>query len=583
MENLRVRYAGRKDPALDGVDLVLNEGETVLLLGASGSGKSTLALTLNGLIPHSLGCEMDGAVRVDGLETRETEVAELSQRVGIVFQDPEAQFVTLKVEDEVVFGLENLCVLPGEMDERVDRALSQVGMIGHRHRRVDALSGGEKQRIALAALLAMEPRILVFDEPTANLDPVGTRDVFALISELKERGNHTVVLIEHKLDELMHLIDRVVALGPGGEVLADGPPRAVFRDRADALQRHGVWMPQTALLAHRMGERGLPLDPFPVTLDEAEKALRRQPVHRVVGSEKRRAPQDPPRDSTNGAPAIEVRDLSYSYGEDRVLDSVSLTVPRGDFLAVVGANGAGKTTLARHVAGVLRPPRGAVFVEGRDVSRTPARDLSRRVGYVFQNPEHQFVTDYVAEEVGYGLRVMGLPEAEVSECTSAMLERFGLLRYAKANPFTLSHGEKRRLSVATMLAAGQQTLVLDEPTFGQDQKNAGEMMGLLCELNAEGRTVVVITHDMTLVAERARHAAVMSGGELLFHGPTRELFARPEVLRRAHLTPPPLARLAARLSWHDPAWTGLLTLDDIAAEPEDQRPEGAERRADLLP
>ncbi len=582
IQDLRVRYAGRKAPALDGVDLALNEGETVLLLGASGSGKSTLALTLNGLIPHSLGCEMDGSVRVAGMDTRQTEVAGLSQRVGIVFQDPEAQFVTLKVEDEVVFGLENLCVPPGDMDGRVDRALARVGMAGHRHRRVDALSGGEKQRVALASLLAMEPRVLVFDEPTANLDPVGTREVFALISSLKERGEHTVVLIEHKLDDLMHLIDRVVALGEAGEVLADGPPRAVFRDHADALRSPGVWMPQTALLAHRMGGRGLPLDPFPVTPDEAERALRRQPIPKIVGAKRRRTPEGPPGTSVNGAPAIEVRDLSYAYGDDRVLDSVSLTVPRGDFLAVVGANGAGKTTLALHLAGVLRPPRDAVFVEGRDVSRTPARDLSRRVGYVFQNPEHQFVTDSVADEVGYGLRAMGLPEAEVAERTAAMLERFGLSRYAKANPFTLSHGEKRRLSVATMLAAGQQTLILDEPTFGQDQKNAGEMMALLRELNAGGRTIVVITHDMTLVAEHARHAAVMSGGGLLFCGPTRELFARPDVLSRARLEPPPLARLAARLSRHDPAWAGLLTLDDVA-EPEDPRPEGAQRRADLLP
>jgi energy-coupling factor transporter ATP-binding protein EcfA2 len=578
IEDLRVRYAGRKAPVLDGVDLMLNEGETVLLLGASGSGKSTLALTLNGLIPHSLGCEMGGSVRVAGMDTQETEVAELARRVGLVFQDPEAQFVTLEVEDEVVFGLENLCVPPQDMDGRVDRALARVRMGAFRHRRVDALSGGEKQRVALASLLAMEPRVLVFDEPTANLDPAGTREVFDLISDLKARGEHTIVLIEHKLDGLMHLVDRVVALGRAGELLADGPPREVFDARADTLREQGVWAPQISLLAHRLRDRGFAVDPLPVTPEEAERTLRRVPGSAVAGPDER-CQQQP---QTPGPPAVEVRGLSHAYGRDAVLDDVSLTVPRGDFLAVVGANGAGKTTLALHLAGVLRPPPGAVLVGGRDVARTPARELARRVGYVFQNPEHQFVTDSVADEVGYGLRGMGLPEAEVAERTAAMLERFGLRRYAKANPFTLSHGEKRRLSVATMLAAGQETLVLDEPTFGQDQRNAEEMMALLRDLNAGGRTVIIITHDMTLVAEHARHAAVLAGGTLLFHGPARETFARPDVLDRARLEPPPLARLARRLARHDPAWGGLLVAGDVAS-PGDHQPQGAERRADLLP
>ncbi|MCU0495009.1 MAG: energy-coupling factor transporter ATPase [Chloroflexaceae bacterium] len=562
--NLSVGYPGRKLPTLQDVSLSVTAGETVLLLGASGCGKSTLALTLNGLIPHSIGSITAGSVHVDSLDTQATAVAALAQRVGIVFQDPEAQFVTLTVEDELLFGLENLCLPPAQMDGRVETALAQVGMAAYRRHPVDRLSGGQKQRIALAALLALEPQLLLFDEPTANLDPVGTQDVFRLIAERKAQGQNTIILIEHKLDELIHLVDRVVVLGFQGAILADGPPRSVFRDDGPTLIDHGIWMPQVCLLAHQLRAQGLALDPFPVTLDEAEQVLRDVPgalaTHGApppilqTDSEQVASPQ--------AAPALEVRNLSFRYGAQQVLSDISLRVPQGDFLALVGANGAGKTTLAQHLVGILAAPPGTVWLHGQDLRRMRARDLAKQIGYVFQNPEHQFVTASVFEEVAYGLRVLGHAEASVTVQAEALLARFGLERYARANPFTLSHGEKRRLSVATMLAMGQQTLILDEPTFGQDQRNAEAIMALLRDLHSEGRTIIIITHDMALVAEHAAHVAVMNAGRLLFHGDTRVAFAQPELLRQAHLTPPPIAQLAARLAWQQPGWAGLCTIAD---------------------
>lgn len=560
IEGVSVRYIGRKDPALEHLTLRFNAGETVLLLGASGCGKSTLALTLNGLIPHSVGAAMSGRIVVDGLDTQQAAVAELAQKVGIVFQDPEAQFVTLKVEDEVVFGLENLCRPPETMRAAVDAALAAVGMPDAHAREVFKLSGGEKQRIALAALLAMAPQVLVFDEPTANLDPAGTRDVFALIAELKARRTHTIILIEHKLDELMHLIDRVVVLDRGGQVIADGSPREVFDCCGAALQTAGVWMPYVCRLAHALRDRGMTLDRFPVTLDEAAEVL--GPWSLVTGHSSFVIRASPPADGkgqmTNDKMAIEVRHLSCARGGRVVLDDVSLRVAQGEFLAIVGANGAGKTTLAQHLMGILPAPRQTVFIEGQDVRDIPSPQLIERAGYVFQNPEHQFVTDSVFDEVAYGLRVKGLSAREVEARTNAMLERFGLRRLAKANPFTLSHGQKRRLSVATMLAMGQRTLILDEPTFGQDQRNADALMHMLRELHAEGRTVIIITHDMALVAEYAERVAVMSAGRILFDGDARELFARPELLRQARLTPPPIAQLAERV----PALRDALMLEE---------------------
>lgn len=592
LDQLTVKYPGRKQPTLEALSLTLTAGETVLLLGASGSGKSTLALTLNGLIPHSVGTITAGRVHVGGADTQETPVGELARQVGIVFQDPEAQFVTLNVEDEILFGLENLCLPPELMAARVRAALDQVGMAAYHRHPVDRLSGGQKQRIALAALLALEPQVLVFDEPTANLDPVGTRDVFALIAEHKRRHQHTIILIEHKLDELIHLVDRVVVLGERGAILADGPPRSVFHHHAADLEAQGVWMPQVCRLAHRLAAQGITLAALPVTLEEAVAELGASsqrpessgqgPGARDQGSDRfdpRNPPSDPqslisnprspipdPRsltpDPQSPTPdlAIYVRALSFDYGRQRILDGISLQVPGGEFLAIVGANGAGKTTLARHLMGILPPPRGTVFVNAHDVSRMTAHELVRQIGYVFQNPEHQFITESVFEEVAYGLRVQGLLEPEIATRSTSMLERFGLARYARANPFTLSHGEKRRLSVATMLAMGQDILILDEPTFGQDQRNAAAMMDLLQALHCEGRTIIMITHDMALVAEYANTVAVLNQGRLLFHGATPQAFAQPDVLEQARLTLPPLAQLGARLGRSD-----LLTLEAAVA------------------
>ncbi|MEM8531178.1 MAG: ATP-binding cassette domain-containing protein, partial [Chloroflexota bacterium] len=406
------------------------------------------------------------------------------------------------------------------------------------------------------------PHILVFDEPTANLDPVGTQDVFALIGEQKAQHDHTIILIEHKLDELMHLIDRVVVLGEHGSILADGTPRTVFGDYADTLKTHGIWMPQVCLLAHHLRTLGFALEPFPVTLEEAETALQTIEVSSTL--EQVSNPQETITTSLPEATTvINVHSLSFNYGQKRILDDVSLTIPQGDFLAIVGSNGAGKTTLAQHLVHILSPPAKTIFINNNDLTRIQAHDLMTQIGYVFQNPEHQFITNSVYDEIAYGLRTMGLGDDEVNTHTTTMLERFGLTRYAKANPFTLSHGEKRRLSVATMLAVGQEILILDEPTFGQDQRNATAMMELLQDLHGEGRTIIIISHDMGLVADYAQHVAVMSQGHLLFHGPTSLAFAQPDLLQQARLTLPPLARLTAQMAEHHSAWQGLLTMDDI--------------------
>ncbi|MCD5426036.1 MAG: energy-coupling factor transporter ATPase [Methanosarcinaceae archaeon] len=558
VENLHFKYTGRKIAALSGVNVEISEGETVLLLGSSGSGKSTLALSFNGLIPQKISGKMSGSVFISKMNTKETYISSLTQEVGILFQDPESQFVTMTVEDEITFGLENLCIHRQKMDNLIDDALKQVGMLHCRHRQLDELSGGEKQRLAIACLLAMQPKILIFDEPTANLDPIGTQQVFETIAKLKQTGKFTIIIIEHKLDELMDLIDRVLVLSAKGTVVYDGSPEVIFNDKVSDLLQYGVWIPQTVCLAHKIRLFGVEIPSLPLTITQAEQTLKKVLPHINKNSFNFCC------DDCDGKPSIiEVRNLSFKYNQKTIIRDVNLNIIEGDFLALVGPNGAGKTTLAQLLMGILRQQKGKILLNNMDISKIAYKELIKQVGFVFQNPEHQIITDSVEHEVSYGLQVMGLAEDEIKTRTDYLLTKFGLKQLAKANPFTLSHGEKRRLSVATMLAVGQKILILDEPTFGQDQRNADNLMQMLKSLHGEGCTVIMVTHDMALVAEYAKHVAVMIDGQIYFYGTVKEVFTQPELLAKANLTLPPIAELSRCLTEKNTDWPEFFTISQF--------------------
>ena len=547
VRDLSVKYPLRRRPALKGVSFDVAQGETLLILGPSGGGKSTLALTLNGLIPHNIEADVSGSVRVLGMEAFSTPPGMLSKHVGVVFQDPEAQFCTLTVADEVAFGLENLGVPRSEMDGRIRRALSMVGMEGMERRHVGDLSGGEKQRLALASVLVMEPEIIVLDEPTANLDPLSTVEFFRIVEPL--RREHTILIVEHKLDECIHLVDRVLVLSHEGTVVAEGPPREIFSRRSSDLLRYGIWIPQVTEWALGLRSRGFAVPTLPLTVEEAVALARELRIGR-----EEIAPAARKRWSIRGRPAaVEVRGLSYTYprAEAPALKSASLEVPEGSLFALLGPNGSGKSTLAAHLISIRTPPPRKVFVFGADVAETPLERLTEMVGYVFQNPEHQFVTDSVYDELAYSLRVRGWRESEIAPKVESVLRDFHLEHLAKANPFTLSQGQKRRLSVATMLVVGQRLLVLDEPTFGQDRLTTERMIARWKALQAKGVTVLFITHDMRLVLEVAEQVAVLSNGSTIYQGAVERLYSEESLLREAHIVPPPLYRVAMALgrSW----------------------------------
>ncbi|WP_229402465.1 ABC transporter ATP-binding protein [Micromonospora okii] len=451
------RHAGRRAWAVRGVDLRVEAGERVLLLGPSGAGKSTLLAALAGLLPHDSG-EQEGTVEVDGVDPRDDR-----ERVGIVFQDPQTQLVMARSGDDVAFGLENRGVPADEIWPRVDEALRRVGFPYHRDRPTAALSGGEQQRLALAGALALRPGLLLLDEPTANLDPAGAALVRRAVVDALGRDT-TLVLVEHRVAEALPLVDRVVVLEPGGGVRADGPPEAVFAAHGDALAAEGVWVPGRTVPPRRAA------GPPGETLLTADRVAL------------------PPR-----------------------LAATDLAVRAGEALAVLGPNGAGKSTLALLLGGLLRPGGGRVAatgaLAGRDAGTPPHRwrapALARRIGSVFQSPEHQFVTGTVFDELALGPRRTGQPEPAVRSTVDALLERLRLTALARANPYTLSGGQARRLSVATALATAPRLLVCDEPTFGQDRRTWLELVDLFAELRDAGHGVVTVTHDPDFVAALA--------------------------------------------------------------------------------
>ena len=565
LDVVRIRYAGAQHPTPDGVSLRVDAGEVVLILGPSGCGKSTLTLALDGLVPQAIAAEFEGIVRVAGLDTREHSVAELSEYVAMVFQDPDSQIVTGTLLDEVAFGTENRLLPADEVLARAERALKLVGLWDRRGDNPDVLSGGGRQRLAIACALALASPVLVLDEPTANLDPAGIDEVYAVLRELANDHDHAIVLVEHNLDAAVDIVDRVVVLDAAGRLVVDGPAREVLQGRARELADLGVWLPVSTLAAIRLEDAGVPIGPLPLSPSELAASLEAvdelpAPVPEYAASGMRSA------DAAALAPAaaITVRSATIRRGGRRgpvVVDGVDLDVASGDFMAIVGTNGAGKTTLLQAIAGVIPAPRGTIDVLGMDPVRADARARARQIGFVFQNPEHQFVGHTVADELELGLRLQGVPELERQAEVERMLRRFDLIAHRDRHPFLLSGGQKRRLSVGTALVAGAPVLALDEPTFGQDRARAAELLDILAALNAEGTTVLVVTHDLQLVADYANRVAVMQGGRVLGVGPTADVLAGP-LIEAAGLRHPPLARATRSLVRH-PEWQQVTRMSQL--------------------
>lgn len=534
LRNLSFTYLGSAVEALSNVTLSIGSGELVVVMGATGAGKSTLAKCLNRTIPTFHAGTLTGDITILGEAMIDQGVADLAGSVGLVSQDFEAQLFATNVIQEIVFGMEQLGVDPAQMRQRVQSALQMVGLVNFETRDPSTLSGGEKQRLAIAATLALEPKILVFDEPTTDLDPAGKLEVFGVLAAMRQRG-YTIVLIEHE-SRAADFADRLLVMSKG-RIVGDGPPRDILA-RVAFLEEHGIRPPDLSRIATAAA-----LATVPSSCEEAAAALRQRYPQ---------APRPFPAQSIDRAeaPLLEASAVDYTYDSGKpALRGVSLSIRRGEFVALIGQNGSGKTTLAKHLNGLLKPTSGSVRLRGTDIRTLPLSTVAADVGYVFQNPDHQIFAASVFEEVAFGPRNLGVQPAEVEERVRDVLAVVGLAELAEEDPFLLSKGQRQRLAVASLLALRPTLLILDEPTTGLDYVEQRRMMELIARLRDDGMTFLMITHSPWVVAEYAERGVLMRSGAIVFDGPLRELFAKEELLASTRFRVPEATQVGLRLGF----------------------------------
>ncbi|MCC6188754.1 MAG: ABC transporter ATP-binding protein [Anaerolineales bacterium] len=544
------------------LDFEIEAGEFVIVLGPSGAGKSTLALCLTGIYPTVLGGRTAGHGRVVGLDVSQTTVPQLSTHIGLIFQDPDSQFCNLFVDEEVAFGPENLRLPREEVGARASAALRQVGLEGFQRRMINTLSGGQKQRVAIASVLAMGPEVLVLDQPTANLDPVGKNEIYDLLYRLNREQGKTIVLIEHQVDELIQFASRLLLMG-GGRLLANGAPREVLAAWGRRMEKEmGLWLPEVARLAFLAQDAGFPMAAFPLSADEVALAWPTLPAPMSAAL----ATARPPKRGHAGPFLLQGDHVTYCYADGfEAVRDVSFNVNTGDLVGLMGENGSGKTTLSLHFVGLLRPKGGRLLLGGESIASRGVKSLAADVGYVFQYPEHQFVADTVADEVAYTPRLEGKQGEALSRLVQSTLAEVGLQGLENRHPYTLSMGEKRRLSIATMLVRRPKLLILDEPSAGLDFRNTERIMTLLLALREQGTTIMLVTHTTYLVARYASQVLVMDHSELVFDGLPQDLFINLGRIRTKAIDRPEMLKVVEALrARQGVVLPPYLTVDELA-------------------
>ena len=539
IQDLSYRYRGTKENAIEAINLELERGEFLVLMGPTEAGKSTLATCINGLIPHFHKGKLEGNVVVCGKNTRDHTVSQMAEDVGLVFQDFEAQLFSTSVELEVAFGPENFAVPREEIGERIAESLAYVGLSDFRHRPPSTLSGGQKQKLAVASVLALQPKVLVMDEPTTDLDPISKMGIFEITNRLRQRSDLTLLVVEHETEEVLQASR--IALLKDGQLVKVGPAHEILRD-VDLIESLGLMPLGITRFFKDMGfaPSAVAVD-LPITPVEAEVAYRSSgwrvpPEAYEVLTAKEAAVEQAFRAK---APLIRCRDLEFSYPNGvKALDGISLDIYPGDIVAIVGQNGSGKTTLAKHFNGLLLPTGGTISVNGKTTQEQGIFRLGQYVGYVFQNPDHQIFSETVYDEVSFGPRLRGLPEEQIKARVTETLRAVGLEGTEEEDPFSMTKSGRQRVAVASVLAVQPEVLILDEPTTGLDFREQCSMMEMVRQLNENGSTIIFITHHMWVVAEYARKVFVIKDGRLFLEGTTREVFSHEQELLEASLRPP---------------------------------------------
>lgn len=539
MDHFTFQYFSQQDPTLYDITLSIPRGQKVLIVGASGSGKSTIGSAINGLIPQTYDGNLTGTISLLGNDVTQASIFERSRAVGTVLQDTDAQFVGLTVGEDIAFSLENDCVPQPEMKEKVKRVAAAVDLTKLLEQSPFELSGGQKQRVSFAGVMVNDAEILLFDEPLANLDPMTGKQAIELIDEIWKKEKKTVIIIEHRLEDVLHRpVDRVLVISKG-RIVADLSPDALMS--TSLLQELGIREPLYVTALKRAGVRVTP-QLHAGRLDNLEIDPVREALQKWFQS-------SPPQHAKQDRPIqLEVSHLHFSYsaGKDTLHD-VSFAIREGEMAALVGTNGAGKSTLARLICGMLTPQKGTISFYGKDLADQTIHERGQYIGYVMQNPNQMISKPMIYDEVAFGLRNRGLSEEEIRPRVEDALRICGLYPFRSWPVGVLSFGQKKRVTIASVLVMGPKLLILDEPTAGQDYRHYTEIMEFLRSLNRRGTTIVMVTHDMHLMLEYTTHAIVLSDGKVVADRSCVEVLTDPEVCRAANLRVTSLYELAKKV------------------------------------
>ena len=537
------QYRVQAEPTVKNINLSIYEGEKVLIVGPSGSGKSTLAHCINGLVPFFYDGIVTGQLNINGNDATKMNIFELSKIVGTVLQDPDSQFIGLTVGEDIAFKLENYCISQDEMIDRVDKSAELVDIKKELYSSPYKLSGGQKQRVTLAGVTVDDVKILLFDEPLASLDPATGESAIELIDKMQKQNNKTAIIIEHRLEDVLHCdVDRVIVMDKG-EIIADTTIDEIIRK--DILRKVGIREP-LYLTALRYADC------------EINDTLKLKNIETLELGEYKEKLKDWYENievyecDENQNPILELDNINFSYNnEKQILKNVSFKINKGDMAAIVGRNGAGKSTISKLVCGFYKPTSGRILFDGKDMVDYTIKERSEKIGFVMQNPNQMISKTMVYDEVAFGLKIRGLSDSEIKERVEETLRICGLYGYRNWPISALSFGQKKRVTIASILVLNPDMIILDEPTAGQDFKHYTEIMEFLVDLNKKGVTILMVTHDMHLMLEYTNKVIVLSEGEKIADNIPAYILTNKEIIEKANLKETSLHQLALKCGIED--------------------------------
>ncbi len=567
IENLTFKYEGAKKNALDKINLQIEDGDFLGIIGESGAGKTTLCSAINALIPHHYKGDFYGSVKIDDKDSFDTTPGQLALKVGSVFQDIDSQLLSTFVEDEILFGLENFDIPKDQIESRVQFALEEVGITDLRYREIASLSGGQKQKVAIAAIIALQPKILVLDEPTGELDPASSRQIFALLDKLNKEKGITIIVIEQKIMLLCEFAKKLAVMEKG-KITHFGKVREVLKN-AEELEEKGINIPRVVTLSRQLiNNKLLPEnlsenEEIAINSSEAAELIKKITAGKIntkveiaEASDTSIRNQEPLQ--TDKEKIIQFQKVQFSYHSDANITDIDVNINKGDFLAIIGSNGAGKSTFSKLCNGLLKPTSGNVIVKGNNTKKVKTSQLAKNIGFLFQNPDRQICCNTVKEEIAFSLKNIGLAEEDIKARVEKTIEEFNF--DPEKDPFTMSRGQRQRLCLACLIALESDILILDEPTTGLDYKECIELMEKIRNLNKKGTTVIMVCHDMEVVLDYATRILIMTNGKVIADNDAKTILKDKELLSKARLLQPQIAETASKLG---PAFDGIFTVEEM--------------------